>query len=62
MRLFVDMIVNLDPIGVVIISIILLIFAFSFTINLIVRRRYISIQNDLEKIRIMKRENLKIRC
>ncbi|HHX18003.1 MAG TPA: hypothetical protein GX727_03990 [Clostridium sp.] len=49
MRLFVDMIVNLDPVGVAIIFIILLIFVFSFAINLIVRRKYISIQNDLEK-------------
>ncbi len=49
MSLFTDMIVNLDPIGVAIIFIILSVFIFSCTINLIVRRRYISIQNDLEK-------------
>lgn len=49
MSLFADMILNLDPIGVAVIFIILLIFVFSFSVNLVVRRKYISIQRDLEK-------------
>ncbi|MDQ2087122.1 hypothetical protein RBH29_11865 [Herbivorax sp. ANBcel31] len=49
MSFLTDMIVNLNPIGVGIIFLILSIFVFSFIINLIVKRKYISIQNDLEK-------------
>lgn len=59
MRNFMDMVVNLNPIGVTMIFIILLIFMFSFVINLIVRRKYVLIQKDLEKNKSEGKEEFK---
>ncbi|TYQ16510.1 UNVERIFIED_CONTAM: hypothetical protein Cloal_3054 [Acetivibrio alkalicellulosi] len=59
MNFFINMIVNLNPLGVAIIFLIVAIFVFSFIINLIVRKKYISIQDDLEKTEREENERFK---
>lgn len=59
MRFFTDLILQLDPIGIAIISLIIAVFVFSFIINLTVRKKYIAMQDDLERSYNKKMEKFK---
>lgn len=59
MSFFSDLILKLDPIGLAIIFLIVAVFVFSFIINLSVRRKYIAIQDDLERTYNKKMEKFK---